>query len=167
PPCPSLLVLPPRHGLSVSTPPPPPTPTPFPYTTLFRSWRMVQKSGSPLAADERAASTREQLARRIIELARKGEQDPQRQLNDTSDRKSTRLNSSHLVISYAVFCLKKKTSRLHLRLTQTSHFLQHLGRFCGAIVLELEFPLRTGVLVDAALSPGLRPSVAPQPAAAH
>ena len=46
------------------------------------AWSMVQKSGSPLAADERAASTREQLARRIIQLARKGEQDPQRLVDE-------------------------------------------------------------------------------------
>src|SRR2546426_9233730 len=37
-----------------------------------------------------------------------------------SDRKSTRLNSSHLVISYAVFCLKKKSSNIPLKLTTTS-----------------------------------------------
>src|SRR5256885_13252272 len=37
------------------------------------------------------------------------------------DRKSTRLNSSHLVISYAVFCLKKKTKKNHIRNTLTRH----------------------------------------------
>src|SRR2546426_12573958 len=39
-----------------------------------------------------------------------GERAPQRRLGQLADRKSTRLNSSHLVISYAVFCLKKKKS---------------------------------------------------------
>src|SRR6266566_6374948 len=61
----------------------PPRSTLFPYTTLFRSPRHV------CAAVERRASVRPDRPRR-------------------RDRKSTRLNSSHLVISYAVFCLKKK-----------------------------------------------------------
>src|SRR5256885_4232786 len=66
----------------------PPRSTLFPYTTLFRS----QPAGP--AGAERAR----QRARRM--------EDPRRR----TDRKSTRLNSSHLVISYAVFCLKKKKS---------------------------------------------------------
>src|SRR5256885_16930552 len=66
----------------------PPRSTLFPYTTLFRSTRRapgIALSGSP---DGRTAQHR-----------KKG------------DRKSTRLNSSHLVISYAVFCLKKKKTK--------------------------------------------------------
>src|SRR5256885_7389535 len=66
----------------------PPRSTLFPYTTLFRSrvdpWEF-------LAGAERAVDNRS------------GAEAPER----LSDRKSTRLNSSHLVISYAVFCLKK------------------------------------------------------------
>jgi hypothetical protein len=46
------------------------------------AWNALKKSGSPLAADDRAASTRDLLARRIIEMARKGEQDPQRLVDD-------------------------------------------------------------------------------------
>src|SRR5215475_14708036 len=61
----------------------PPRSTLFPYTTLFRSHRRRFKSRPP--ADTRFASWR-------------------------LDRKSTRLNSSHVKISYAVFCLKKKKS---------------------------------------------------------
>src|SRR5438045_8324332 len=61
----------------------PPRSTLFPYTTLFRSRRH---------SDE---------ARATIDLAPEG-------LHAPEDRKSTRLNSSHLGISYAVFCLKKK-----------------------------------------------------------
>src|SRR2546426_4425031 len=64
----------------------PPRSTLFPYTTLFRSPR--------LRAKHRAG--RLPLSRR------------RKNLGESSDRKSTRLNSSHLVISYAVFCLKKK-----------------------------------------------------------
>src|SRR5256885_8264386 len=63
----------------------PPRSTLFPYTTLFRSHglgRAVRVLGHGLHVG---------------------------QVHDGADRKSTRLNSSHLVISYAVFCLKKKT----------------------------------------------------------
>src|SRR5256885_8221392 len=66
----------------------PPRSTLFPYTTLFRS----------LVGDEHVRAGERAHQRR---LARVG-------VPDERDRKSTRLNSSHLVISYAVFCLKKK-----------------------------------------------------------
>src|SRR6266850_3936197 len=59
----------------------PPRSTLFPYTTLFRSWRQRKRTIGD-GADGAARGCQ--------------------------DRKSTRLNSSHLVISYAVFCLKKK-----------------------------------------------------------
>src|SRR5256885_14586526 len=77
----------------------PPRSTLFPYTTLFRSH-----------APERDAVAQQQVAllevgeRKAAGLRR--EQHGQRRI--LRDRKSTRLNSSHLVISYAVFCLKKK-----------------------------------------------------------
>src|SRR5256885_3872063 len=70
----------------------PPRSTLFPYTTLFRSRRIEIR---PLAETRAAFFTRPFLPR--------GCQPEYRE-----DRKSTRLNSSHLVISYAVFCLKKK-----------------------------------------------------------
>src|SRR5256885_7277054 len=76
----------------------PPRSTLFPYTTLFRSDRerdVVQRRHAPPAAREEA---------RILRAA----PEHLRQMLDFQDRKSTRLNSSHLVISYAVFCLKKK-----------------------------------------------------------
>src|SRR5438874_9228951 len=66
----------------------PPRSTLFPYTTLFRSRR---RTGSALR-DAHGARTRHGARRRP----------------STLDRKSTRLNSSHVEISYAVFCLKKK-----------------------------------------------------------
>src|SRR5256885_3478203 len=82
----------------------PPRSTLFPYTTLFRSARRQPEQPVGAGAVELAqhavgpAQPRERLARRLVPRARpRGE-----------DRKSTRLNSSHLVISYAVFCLKKK-----------------------------------------------------------
>src|SRR5256885_7443061 len=82
----------------------PPRSTLFPYTTLFRSSEV----------DQRAVEGNLPLALRGLErlpggYARcSGKRRAQRGLADDGDRKSTRLNSSHLVISYAVFCLKKK-----------------------------------------------------------
>src|SRR5256885_11928613 len=68
----------------------PPRSTLFPYTTLFRSRFRPVTRGSAYRSP--------QLAGRPARPASRG----------ARDRKSTRLNSSHLVISYAVFCLKKK-----------------------------------------------------------
>src|SRR2546426_4848392 len=73
----------------------PPRSTLFPYTTLFRSVRLTMSSDPPAAGCGTVATSRERIASNDHEA-------PAR------DRKSTRLNSSHLVISYAVFCLKKK-----------------------------------------------------------
>src|SRR2546426_8657821 len=83
----------------------PPRSTLFPYTTLFRSdcfrrrnfsnaghWIPASTSIVPLSASKFRTRTSLVVSRRIPSV----------------DRKSTRLNSSHLVISYAVFCLKKK-----------------------------------------------------------
>src|SRR3712207_8374414 len=89
----------------------PPRSTLFPYTTLFRSGRVLQERrvlrdvrpqvllDAPLAGDrrgDRAVGARSRLGER-------------RDLTQ-QDRKSTRLNSSHANISYAVFCLKKKNT---------------------------------------------------------
>src|SRR5947208_7922068 len=78
---------------------PPPRSTLFPYTTLFRSSGYLgTHRASALANSNRligsAAATATTLSRRWSE-----------------DRKSTRLNSSHQIISYAVFCLKKKKKK--------------------------------------------------------
>src|SRR5260221_1053057 len=70
----------------------PPRSTLFPYTTLFRS---VKPSGFVIC----------QLAGVVLNGSSKGSE------AETGDRKSTRLNSSHTVISYAVFCLKKKKDK--------------------------------------------------------
>src|SRR5256885_7942726 len=72
----------------------PPRSTLFPYTTLFRSHLLqdVRVEDSGLQNLARAQRIERELAKILPE----------------PDRKSTRLNSSHLVISYAVFCLKKK-----------------------------------------------------------
>src|SRR5947208_11535031 len=98
----------------------PPSSTLFPYTTLFRSRpqaplgksgrrsRDVSSAGESWQAvgqfqvsshQKRKATTKDtKVARRLFK-------------NYSQDRKSTRLNSSHQIISYAVFCLKKKTNR--------------------------------------------------------
>src|SRR3712207_7391032 len=85
----------------------PPRSTLFPYTTLFRSLRMCQTLGmqalgqrllSPLPGVLRPRRVAG-LSERELEVLR---------LVAQGDRKSTRLNSSHANISYAVFCLKKK-----------------------------------------------------------
>src|SRR5947207_12317798 len=75
--------------------PPPPQSTLFPYTTLFRSPR-------PREGDRPPGGRRDHGPVLPPAPARPVGQRP-------GDRKSTRLNSSHTVISYAVFCLKKKT----------------------------------------------------------
>src|SRR5437588_6132420 len=85
----------------------PPRSTLFPYTTLFRSSAqgLLEVLGSLLSGADKAVLTGE-LAEFLIESARVGMQD------SDEDRKSTRLNSSHTVISYAVFCLKKKKKKI-------------------------------------------------------
>src|SRR5438874_5170288 len=74
---------------------PPPRSTLFPYTTLFRSIGRVD--GEPTAGARSISST-------VTCIIFRGPSGRTRR-----DRKSTRLNSSHVEISYAVFCLKKKT----------------------------------------------------------
>src|SRR3712207_7799583 len=76
----------------------PPRSTLFPYTTLFRSsitWGLLRDRGNILMT--RVVTMEEEP--RVLEL---------RDADIQKDRKSTRLNSSHANISYAVFCLKKK-----------------------------------------------------------
>src|SRR3989475_3566484 len=82
----------------------PPRSTLFPYTTLFRSRRRVP----PRSAAGRAPRRRDFAARLPPRAARRRHGDRSRAPPELRDRKSTRLNSSHSQISYAVFCLKKK-----------------------------------------------------------
>src|SRR5690349_23400626 len=99
---------------------PPPRSTLFPYTTLFRSHR---RGGADdhhelrdLHSDVERQKRREQMAAGELELIaqREGEPEPVHQPERGRDRKSTRLNSSHVEISYAVFCLKKKKNRVNV-----------------------------------------------------
>src|SRR5256885_6086980 len=85
----------------------PPRSTLFPYTTLFRSLTLAGKSGNVGAADGAGSAARFNYPA-AIGMDSKGNLYVADPGSHTVDRKSTRLNSSHLVISYAVFCLKKK-----------------------------------------------------------
>src|SRR4051812_49780299 len=96
----------------------PPRSTLFPYTTLFRSAGVVT---SDAGADERVADHERRVP--VRGAAR-----------DVRDRKSTRLNSSHMSISYAVFCLKKKKKR---RATPTDAVRQSArGDACSPALLS-------------------------------
>src|SRR5256885_5525368 len=91
----------------------PPRSTLFPYTTLFRSLYAHRHAGHLDCAGADAAAGRRSHREDFSGGGSCARQDGPRRHGDRSspaleDRKSTRLNSSHLVISYAVFCLKKK-----------------------------------------------------------
>src|SRR5207253_11469207 len=97
---------------------PPPSSTLFPYTTLFRSWPPKRSASvtTPSGSEAQALIS--------------GSGGPRR----CPDRKSTRLNSSHVAISYAVFCLKKKNKPQYttyinnsVRVTLYSYHLLLLG----------------------------------------
>src|SRR3712207_6893926 len=90
----------------------PPRSTLFPYTTLFRSLAVGEVdhlARGVLAVDEGALQGEVDEADRDAVLPERDLAQQQRRARRL-DRKSTRLNSSHANISYAVFCLKKKTT---------------------------------------------------------
>src|SRR6266566_1798332 len=93
----------------------PPRSTLFPYTTLFRS---------PGAA---------RPTRRPRQLTA----DPARRRHQRGDRKSTRLNSSHLVSSYAVFCLKKNNEVWRVRIERDAHSLDRRALVATPLVCHL------------------------------
>src|SRR3712207_8203709 len=84
----------------------PPRSTLFPYTTLFRS--LAHKLREAMAADQAAYSPRGHVEIGGCHVGGHVRQENKAERKDRRDRKSTRLNSSHANISYAVFCLKKK-----------------------------------------------------------
>src|SRR2546430_7282190 len=92
----------------------PPRSTLFPYTTLFRSAALHLTSESAAAA-------------------RRGHVAALAEAEDPEDRKSTRLNSSHSQISYAVFCLKKK--KMYIK--NQSHYPQ-LHNVILSVIIELD-----------------------------
>src|SRR2546430_12298668 len=85
----------------------PPRSTLFPYTTLFRSHLLhVHRGPEPILRGRRCSFWA------VLGFAESGQ----------LDRKSTRLNSSHSQISYAVFCLKKKKLLLHIDVYRHNYF---------------------------------------------
>src|SRR3712207_7376647 len=93
----------------------PPRSTLFPYTTLFRSAPLVRARHRVVARP---------MARFLL-----GSRDSRRRKPTLRrDRKSTRLNSSHANISYAVFCLKKKKQELAAQRNGTPPHVTHLHR---------------------------------------
>src|SRR2546421_9016267 len=104
----------------------PPRSTLFPYTTLFRSARDLSRiCRKALPYETRPGSThRRPKFRRVRRLMCSG----RCEIHTKVDRKSTRLNSSHDQISYAVFCLKKKKKKntvKYIRQMDTIHSLDH------------------------------------------
>src|SRR5437899_8044066 len=101
-------------------PRPPPTSTLFPYTTLFRSSRY--SSGPSLTDRPLTLTPRARVSTST---------------SPNRDRKSTRLNSSHLGISYAVFCLKKKKGQTTDEKAPCSNWVnRNVGtqqHFCGEV----------------------------------
>src|SRR6266496_5443567 len=83
----------------------PPRSTLFPYTTLFRS-----VAENIIAVLEATGAAKETRQARLEQL-----------LGEFGDRKSTRLNSSHVEISYAVFCLKKKKKKKRITTTKNKN----------------------------------------------
>src|SRR5260221_3613490 len=90
----------------------PPRSTLFPYTTLFRSVVVEIVRGDPWPQQPLDRLGRKELRHQVQPTIIEPEP-----IQDHRDRKSTRLNSSHTVISYAVFCLQKK--KLTMSLYQT------------------------------------------------
>src|SRR3712207_7185001 len=86
----------------------PPRSTLFPYTTLFRSEvaHGEQRAAGPHQRHRALAHGNEAVTRDVERL----QEGVARRVEVAADRKSTRLNSSHANISYAVFCLKKKNN---------------------------------------------------------
>src|SRR5258707_2298340 len=102
----------------------PPRSTLFPYTTLFRStvpWEHAREPGpivKSLKADGWSIVPLELSENAVDLLSYK----PAAFSESSRDRKSTRLNSSHANISYAVFCLKKKKKKICTRLTLSNKY---------------------------------------------
>src|SRR5438477_9155143 len=87
----------------------PPRSTLFPYTTLFRSRPDARPDAAPDAKPDAPPDAAPLVAQVEIDAG--------------EDRKSTRLNSSHMSISYAVFCLKKKKNQLNKYQTYNGHYI--------------------------------------------
>src|SRR2546429_6328474 len=90
----------------------PPRSTLFPYTTLFRSLQRIEHEFDEDGQDDDGEAV---VLRELVQPQQGGQEEAGDDAEDAElqrDRKSTRLNSSHGYISYAVFCLKKKKTQL-------------------------------------------------------
>src|SRR5256885_6098199 len=92
----------------------PPRSTLFPYTTLFRSLRkkLTVRCDNQAPHPFSPSSTSPSSGPAFLLATEQELSDFLKSVEKRADRKSTRLNSSHLVISYAVFCLKKKKNNI-------------------------------------------------------
>src|SRR5207253_6911895 len=88
----------------------PPRSTLFPYTTLFRS--LLEKWIGTWSPPVAVFTTHDLLGRYLVEACQQRGLKVPSDVALLGDRKSTRLNSSHVAISYAVFCLKKKKIKI-------------------------------------------------------
>src|SRR5437773_9221077 len=94
--------------------PRPPTSTLFPYTTLFRSGEVDETD-----AGSRHRGSGMKITKLQAYILRAPDTGRAHWVSHFTDRKSTRLNSSHITISYAVFCLKKKKKKTtHMKYIQ-------------------------------------------------
>src|SRR3712207_8550077 len=98
----------------------PPRSTLFPYTTLFRSRLLVPLDHAAVGVDDQRAETMRLFERHLHHAHR--HVGSVLAVEVDQDRKSTRLNSSHANISYAVFCLKKKKNIIY----HFSIFMRHI-----------------------------------------
>src|SRR5437867_8173298 len=142
----------------------PPRSTLFPYTTLFRSrspGRGPDEGGRRRASADspacRVLAGREGRAHTHLQ-APQGRQVPRRDPVQRPDRKSTRLNSSHRTISYAVFCLKKKntlTRLLYSRLRKRRYMRQMRCMLITrrSLLLALRLLCKSRLFPDRARSP--------------
>src|SRR5690349_22536808 len=96
----------------------PPRSTLFPYTTLFRSGRRALYQSLDIADANESRSFVHWAATQLggLDIL----------VSNAGDRKSTRLNSSHVEISYAVFCLKKKNIRIMPHAVHRDRFTERL-----------------------------------------
>src|SRR3712207_7299670 len=95
----------------------PPRSTLFPYTTLFRSHLDSQDQNELQEATEKLTQVSQKMSEQLYRAASTAgpeglRRETPEQGKEKADRKSTRLNSSHANISYAVFCLKKKKTHV-------------------------------------------------------
>src|SRR2546429_1436975 len=95
----------------------PPRSTLFPYTTLFRSLRCRERKAAQFPHQQFCAARTDDRANLQMPLAG----------GVVLDRKSTRLNSSHGYISYAVFCLKKKKQHTSSIDPPATHSVRHIA----------------------------------------